>query len=94
VFKQFGRLDTFALRALWGLIAGLIVAVAVGLYWFQQQTYRHETNNASLNAAAANETFAEHTARVVTEIDTILMPCAGSTNVPNLSKIRNASLPA
>ncbi len=77
MFKQFGQLDTFALRALWGLIAGLIVAVAVGLYWFQQQTYRHETNNASLNAAAANEAFAEHTARVVTEVDTILNAVRG-----------------
>ena len=65
------------LIALWLLVAAFIIGIFIGLYWIQQKTSQHEADNASKAAAAANKAFAEHTARVVAEVDTILRAVRG-----------------
>jgi signal transduction histidine kinase len=65
------------LRALWVFVGVLVIATFIGIYEFYRGAYRLEVENATLNATAANKAFAEHTNRIVTEVDTILRAVRG-----------------
>lgn len=65
------------LAILWGIVILFILVTGIGLYQYYQRVHDEEAERSLREAQIANDAFVEHTARIVNQVDTLLLAVRG-----------------